>query len=336
MMIIPKGKPVHKELSSYFVDLGKLIEELKGNSFSGVIELVGVKHEGEILLESGAVANVRIRGEVNLLGRQHLSTILQIARKENLLLSTYQLPPEAVFFISRYLSSERIHENLSSEFTDPKKLLSRFESDPHDHFVEVVFQKNIGYGLLFIQEGQPVDALISLLGKDLIAGETAIREIIEGSRELGATFNVYRATEIASAPTPAEVDIPREELRAILGSLLTEFQRDFPAGNRRGLEFTQILRESCLELAEKFSFLDPFAAEYTYRDGQLELVGDAKPRQVVEATFRLIRSMIEKMIEARIPFPLEPFRERTRAALAANHSFAANSLELEKYYEILT
>ncbi|HPJ72346.1 MAG TPA: hypothetical protein PK636_06660, partial [bacterium] len=259
-MIIPKGKPVHKELSSYFVDLGKLLEELKGNSFSGFIEMVGVKHEGEILLEGGAVANVRIRGDVNLLGRQHLGAILQIGRKENLLISTYQLPPEAVFFISRYLGSEKIHENISSEFTDPKKLLSRLENDPNDHFVEVVFQKNIGYGLLFVQEGQPVDALISLLGKDLIAGETAIKEIIDGSRDLGATFNVYRSTAQEAEPTPSEVEISRDEIQAVMEALLNEFRKDFPADNKRGLEFNHLFQESCLELADKFPFLDPFAA----------------------------------------------------------------------------
>jgi len=334
-MIIPKGKPVHKELSSYFVDLGKLLEELKGNSFSGFIEMVGVKHEGEILLEGGAVANVRIRGDANLLGRQHLGAILQIGRKENLLISTYQLPPEAVFFISRYLGSEKIHENISSEFTDPKKLLSRMENDPNDHFVEVTFQKNIGYGLLFVQDGQPVDALISLLGKDLIAGATAIKEIIEGSRDLGATFNVYRATEQEAEPTPAEVEITRDEVQAVMETLLNEFRKDFPADNKRGLDFNHLFRESCLELADKFPFLDPFAAEYTYQDGRLELRTEDKPRVIAEATFRLIRHVLEKMIAARVAFPLEPFRERTRALLAADHAYAASSLDLDKFYEIL-
>ncbi len=281
------------------------------------------------------MANVRIRGDVNLLGRQHLGAILQIGRKENLLISTYQLPPEAVFFISRYLGSEKIHENISSEFTDPKKLLSRLENDPNDHFVEVVFQKNIGYGLLFVQEGQPVDALISLLGKDLIAGETAIKEIIEGSRDLGATFNVYRSTAQEAEPTPSEVEISRDEIQAVMEALLNEFRKDFPADNKRGLEFNHLFQESCLELADKFPFLDPFAAEYTYRDGRLELRTEDKPRTIVEATFRLIRRVLEKMIEARVAFPLEPFRERTRTLLAADHACAASSLDLEKYYEIL-
>jgi hypothetical protein len=53
-MIIPKGKPIHKELSSSFVDLAKLVEELRTNGFSGTIDLVGLKHEGEILMEHGS------------------------------------------------------------------------------------------------------------------------------------------------------------------------------------------------------------------------------------------------------------------------------------------
>jgi putative hemolysin len=118
-------------------------------------------------------------------------------------------------------------------------------------------------------------------------------------------------------------------------TLLNEFRKDFPADNKRGLDFNHLFRESCLELADKFPFLDPFAAEYTYQDGRLELHAEEKPRVIAEATFRLIRHVLEKMIAARVAFPLEPFRERTRALLAADHAYAASSLDLDKYYEIL-
>jgi len=330
-MIIPKGKPVHKELSSSFVDLAKLIEELRANAFSGTIELVGLKHEGEILLEHGSVVMIRIQGEESFLGKQHLNAVLKLAKRENLLISTYMLPPESVVFLCDFLQSERIYENLSSEFTDPKGLITKFEQEEGDHFIEVIFQKNLGAGILFIQDHHLMDALLSILGKDLTTGDTAIQDIIDGARELGAAFNVYRG-RVADATSPAagSPEFALGEIQTVLNFLLVQFDKTIPRENRKGFDFDSFIREALLEMAEKYPFLDPFAAEFVFKGGQLELSTNENHRSLLEGSFALIQALLERLKTRNIAFPLDAYRQTAIEVLKENHAEALGKLRIEQ------
>jgi hypothetical protein len=329
-MIIPKGKPIHKELSSSFVDLAKLVEELRTNGFSGTIDLVGLKHEGEILMEHGSVVTLRIQGEENFLGKQHLNAVLKLAKRENLLISTYLLPPESVVFLRDFLSSERIFENLSSEFTDPKGLINKFEQEEGVYFIEVVFQKNLGAGILFIQDHQLMDALLSLLGKDLSTGASAIQDIVEGARELGATFNVYKGIPEAASTVAPPPEFALNEIQTILNFLLVQMDKTIPRDNRKGFDFDLFVRESLLAMAEKYPFLDPFAAEFVFKDGQLELNTAENHRSLLEGAFALIQHLLEKIRARGITFPLDAYRQTAIGILKENHGDAVSKLRIEQ------
>lgn len=325
MMKIPKGRPVHKELSSSFVDLAKLVEELKGNSFSGVIELVGLKTEAEVLLDNGTIANIWIRGETTLLGRQHLDFLIGLARQENLLISTFLLPPEAVAFLAGFLGTDPIYENLSSDFTDPKKLIGKFEDEEGEFLVEAIFQKNLGSGLLFMQDGHVVEGLMSLLGKDLTTGKGAIREIVEAARELGAVFHVYKGNlaSIASINVP-----PRVEPAALAGmveSLIRQFLALVPGEFWKIHPRDPFVRECCLAIADQHPFLDPFAAEFHYRKGQLEFAPKDPPAEVMAGITALLQQMLDRLAGNKTGYPLEKFRQSVSETMAAEHPAASQA-----------
>lgn len=64
--------------------------------------------------------NIRLTADATLVGKNHLPKVYDILKIENFLISTYQMPPESVLFISLALRSERVYEKLSTEFCSTK------------------------------------------------------------------------------------------------------------------------------------------------------------------------------------------------------------------------
>jgi|GEM_PF-939465 len=336
MIIIPKGKPIHKELSSSFVNFDKLIEELNNTGFSGIIHMVGVKHEAEILMEFGSMLNVRLSADTTLVGKNHLPKIYDILKIENFLISTYQMPPESVLFISLALRSERVYEKLSTEFTSTKKLVNKLEQEKGDFFIEAIFHKNLGAGLLFIQDGQLVDAILAQPNKDLISGDHAIKEVMEGSQELGADLNVYKATavsiESAEAPPPK---INAAQVRPMLELLLTQFEAALNRDPRKSFDLGLLIRESSLELADTYPFLDPFAAEFAYRSGQLSLDSGDDADMLVKGIVGLLALLLQKLAARKLQFPLEEYRRVVLERLQSEHAEFSKQFDLPRQLESL-
>ncbi|MBN2433436.1 MAG: hypothetical protein JXQ27_18335 [Acidobacteria bacterium] len=330
MIKLPKGTPIHKELSSSFVDLGKLLEELRNNGFSGLVEMVGLRAEGNLLIENGVIIDLHFTGEKEIHGRQHMNAVHKMAKADNMLISTYQIPPESVVLLSGFLGSEKIHENLSSEFTDPDKLISKFAKEGGEYFIEVLFRKNLGTGLLFIQEGEVVDALLSLLGKSLSKGQAAVTGIIEGASELGAVFNVYKAEIDTGQLGAAGLAIPTDQLEDMIGIVIGGFHENVREIAPKKVNYDLFFREACLTLAEKYPFLDPFAAEFVYKDGHVTLVPGEAPEAIAGGAVALIRYMIEKLGEIGIDFPADEFVAATSQTLEEKHGEASSSLGLSQ------
>lgn len=351
MITIPKGKPVHKELSSSFVDLEKLIAELGANGFSGMVELMGVHQEGAILLEAGVVTNLRLRGDTTLLGKQQLPALLTAVRKENILISTYALPPESVFFLSAFFHADRVYGNLPSDFTDPKKLITKFEQEPGEYCLEAIFQKNLGVGLIFIMEGHISEALLSLLEKDLTTGPSAVKEIIEGAHELGATFNVYKGSlslataepapftepEPVSAPQSSAVgsSLDGEEMEVLAGVLLGQFPLHSGIGEKKDVSFQVMVREACLALAEKHPFLDPFAAEFSYKDGRAEIKSSEPAESILSALGDLVGELARVAQEKKAPIRAEEYLHAVSEVLAGIGTPALAAIDLGPYLKSL-
>lgn len=335
MIKIPRGRAVYKELKSSFIRVEKLLEDLSKNGFSGVVEMIGLKHEAEILLDNGQVANVRLRGEAPEIGCRLLGKVVRLAEEENLLISTYKLPPESVVFFSSFLESETVYENLSSEFADPAKLIAKFEQENGEFCLEAIFSKNLGSGLLFIHDGHVVEAVLYLLGKDLSTGGPAVGGVVDGVRELGAVMNVYRgriSVEHHEAPVP-KAEIFLEDVRVVCEQILHRF-RALAAETAKKIQFDTFFREACLSMADRFPFLDPFAAELNYRGERLELATSEPARSVVEGLLSCVGEMVRRLEKERTSFPSAEFRQSTVDVLVRNYPSFVEGIDLNQIFEI--
>jgi hypothetical protein len=182
-----------------------------------------------------------------------------------------------------------------------------------------------------------MDALLSILGKDLTTGETAIQDIIDGARELGAVFNVYKGRVAdATSPSAGSPEFALGEIQTVLNFLLVQFDKTIPREGRKGFDFDFFIREALLEMAEKYPFLDPFAAEFIFKGGQLELNTGENHRSLLEGSFALIQSLLERLRTRNIPFPLDVYRQTALDVLRENHTGALAKLRIEQSLNSLT
>jgi hypothetical protein len=110
---------------------------------------------------------------------------------------------------------------------------------------------------------------------------------VENAIKQGAIFDVYRSQDKVLKKERDEVEVTeQDEIKGTeqgedLKGLILIFQDIFSkaeklidgASKKKGL-FHKLLKESLIEKSEGFGFLDPFAGEFEYREGLIQLTGE--------------------------------------------------------------
>jgi hypothetical protein len=295
-MILPKGEVVHENLRTVFVDLNSFLQTLKEDNFTGYIQVSFWDYEGVLFLEAGEIVNAieeaqgRRRG-----GEEAVENIILMSKQQDGRINVYRLVPEMVTILASTSMKEATYKDLSTEFTSLDKLMEKLSKEKHSGYIDIILNQNKGRGIIFFQEGEIVEAVISdeksgggMYGKDMLD------KIIDDVQKTGATFNVYRAglesgserTGIAQAlELQGVIDIMQE----VIGSI--EFLLD-GLSSRPG-SFRDNFKKAQVEKSEDYHFLDPFAAEFEYKNGEIKFSG----RVSAEAFVRGLKDCLDLTID---------------------------------------
>lgn len=231
--------------------------------------------------------------------------------------SIYEHPSATIQAISGIIDGQPIYTNLSSDFTDLDKLIKKLTKESGTTwYIEVVAEEGLGVGVAYILDGR-ADGVYSPLDSPTLEGADAIKTMLEVSEAFGATFNVYSvplqvqvapvaepvgeapprlkvvgstepsaatqsATLSAAAPvaTAVAADVVNEEeiapLVRLLGEVVSSVEGVVSVRDGAG-SFAIELRAGQLEVADRYPFLDPFAAEFEYHAGEIVFVGSVDP-----------------------------------------------------------
>ena len=63
----------------------------------------------------------------------------------------------------------------------------------------------------------------------------------------------------------------------------------------RPVEFSNQLKKKFIEKADKYSFLDPFAAEFEYENGKIILTGSVSDKELAKGVLESIRELAEEL-----------------------------------------
>jgi len=305
MIVIPKHMPVIKGLNSFYLNVARFIEHYSGEVATGAIHFLSGKTEGVVFIDDHAVLNGSFRNKSGKLqGAQAVEHIIKHVGENSFSVAVYEIEPEYVHFWSNLPHAEVIHSNLSTEFTDLKKLIVKMQSEKLTGYVEVTLNDAAEKGTVFLNMGNISGSLFPWNRKKLIDSRQDMEKLIDISKKTGGQFNVYQVELIendmsdtlntSSETAPVQANTPAMSI-AIIEELLTIFEKTFQTSKKGKVDFRTLLRRKFVEKADVYDFLDPFAAEFQYADGKIEYNGEADTDIVARGIVDCVKEIAEEI-----------------------------------------
>lgn len=193
MYYIPKGKPMHEKLSTKFVRMEGLLEELQAESFNGYIMLNFPQTSGFLFIQDGKVVNAaEVVGPDQRAGMAIQEQLLRLSQQTKGTLSVYYLQKEIVQTLAAIADGEAVFHNLTSDWANLGKLIKKLSSERRTYFINLAFEET-ARGLIYV-DGEKIEAACTA-GDDHLLGEEALNRLTKDSENTVTTFSVYRQAD---------------------------------------------------------------------------------------------------------------------------------------------
>ncbi len=311
-MIFPRGEVVHKDLSTAYTDLSALIATMKSEGFNGTIEIEFPENRGILFFSSGEIvdAEAKVGAEAKkFLGQEAVQALVNLSKKKNGALSIYRLTAERVAIVAKNLKNEIIFKGLSTDFTKLEGLLMKLREEKHNGFIEVLTKGNQPMGVLFLEEGEPVEMYTIPESGPSVFGRKSIPIFVESVTKEGAIFDVYRAQKktpkakeekvrtIEEKPGAIEEKASIEEERGpkeiifVFQDILARVENWVDGTTQRGT-FLKAFNRGRMEKSGEYFFLDPFSGEFEYRDGTIRFTGETSDKDFAKGVLECLRASL--------------------------------------------
>lgn len=269
-MLFPKGQTLHENLNTSFTQFDAMLAELKNNLFTGYVRITTWEYEGILVLDTGRVMHAIDETQgTRRTGSAAAETLAARAREKDGTISVYRLPEDSVQVLSGLYNGELVYKDLSSDFTSLDKLIEKLKGEKHSGYIEIQMTKSQDAATIFGREGQIIDCIL-LSNGTVTSGTSILPQIIEAASH-GAMFTVYRINLEQAYTQGSDLadSFVRQETLALWQDVLNRMETlisKTKAGN-----FTTAFKRVCIARATQYPFLDPFAAEFEFKDGQIRL-----------------------------------------------------------------
>ncbi len=324
MIIIPKEKPVIEGLNSYYLKVDKLMEHYQGALESGGIYFHAPTAEAVVYFDDENVLNGFYKDKKNQIkGQAAIDRIVQAASGSNFSVSVYRIQADRLYYWANLANSKSLYNDLSSEFTDLEALIKKMENEKLTGYIDVKLNESDGGGLLFFFNGEVIGGA-SAKGKGDVDRSREYRDdLINRCREHGGVFNVWKTDLAAIASRPQggmakksdrspETPRPKKSAAAaerkqpaadqdqqrvvqMLQSLLSLLEKVVRSNKKIRADFETMLNRKFMEKVDKYDFLDPFAADFKYANGQLFYTGDVPQAQLVKGVVECVREIVAEI-----------------------------------------
>ena len=305
MIVLPKETPVIANLNSYYVQVDRLIEHFQGEVGCGCLHFYALSSEGVLFFDKDEVLNglfSQKSGEI--FGKAAVNSLIKSSEKTNYSLSVYILRTEDIYFWSTIPGAKRIYQDLTTEFTDLEGLMKKMTSEGLTGFIDVVIKENNGGGLLFFNNGSISGGSYSWGKGDGTRGQADQDRLIQLTKDHGGSFHVSRISlEEKDKPVEEDIDLEPEELSekpstrivTAMEEMIAIFERTVSGLKTINTDFTTLLSRKFVEKADRYPFLDPFAAEFKYANGKITLEGQTTDKEFTEGILQSLLELAEEI-----------------------------------------
>jgi hypothetical protein len=286
-------------MNSYYVQIPRLIEHFQGEVGCGALHFKSSSSEGILFFDKDEILNGLVVGRNGeSTGRDVIEQLIQSTESTNYILSVYQIRTEDIYFWSTMPNAKRIYQDLSTEFTDLEGLVKKMGTEELTGFIEVGIGQSQDGGLILFNNGQVCGGSYSWGMGDSLRDDQDLEKLIKITKERGGLFHVSRmqpaepALEVIEDELAAEELLHKPSMRILtaIEELMVIFERTARKVRNRDTDFATLLNRKFVEKADKYPFLDPFAAEFKYAQKKITFVGDTTDEE-------LMRGILESLTE---------------------------------------
>ena len=305
MIVLPKENPIIANLNSYYVQVERLIEHFQGEVGCGCLHFYSLASEGILFFDKDEILNgLFVQKNDQIAGKSAVDFLIQASEKTNYSLNVYILRTEDIYFWSTIPDAKRIYQDLTTEFTDLEGLMKKMASEGLTGFIDVVINENKGGGLVFFNNGGISGGSYSWGRGDSTRGKADQDKLIQLTKEHGGAFHVSRiAMEENGKPPEVDTDLEPEELSekpsarivTAMGELIAIFERTVKSLKVMDSDFATLLNRKFVEKADRYPFLDPFAAEFKYAKEKITFDGDTTDEELTRGIWESITELAAEL-----------------------------------------
>jgi hypothetical protein len=181
------------------------------------------------------------------------------------------------------LEREILYKDLSTDFTSLQRLIDKLGDQRHTGYIEIALKNGKGSGVIFFQEGEPIETILTRKDGNLVSGRNLLSRILEEAQGAGVVFHVYRADFSTSSDNMAEIieggDL--QDLLKVLQDTISTIETVVDGLIKKGT-FSSELRRTLVKKSNEYPFLDPFAAEFRYEDGKIVFTGNTEIHELTK------------------------------------------------------
>jgi hypothetical protein len=299
MVIIPREKPIIENLNIYYLNVKKMLEHYQGEIGSGGIYFKSHAAEGVIFFDKDELLNAIYREkDSELTGADAVDRLINAGGQYNFSVNVYQIAMDEVYFWSSIQFAEKIYKDLSTEFTDLEGLIRKMSSEKLTGYIDVAIGNGRESGLIFIINGKIMGGSFTWNRGE--PGPTLKNQelLIKKTKKYGGTFNVCRiplSKMKVGRDALGSFAKPSKNTLLMMGELLKIFEETVSARKKITADFNKILKKNFVENAEKYAFLDPFAAEFEYTNQRIKFSGTATDQELINGVTNSLKQLAQEL-----------------------------------------
>ena len=305
MIVLPKETPFLSNLNSYYVQIERLIEHFQGEVGCGALHFHSLYSEGVLFFDKDEILNgLFSQKDSEVFGKVAVESLITSSETTNYSLSLYILRMEDIYFWSTIPGAKRIYQDLTTEFTDLEGLIKKMMSEELTGFIDVVINADNGGGLIFFNNGQISGGSYSWGRGDNLRGDDDRDRLIQLTKDRGGSFHVSRISiEENGTVTEDDVELEAEELNekpsarvvTAMEEMIAIFERTVASMKTNDNDFATLLNRKFVEKADRYPFLDPFAAEFRYSNEKIFFEGDTTDEELTKGVVESVTELAEEL-----------------------------------------
>jgi hypothetical protein len=297
MFVFPEDKPVIRGIRSVYVDMPRLVQYYRKNVPSGCIHFQNHRAEGVLFFKDRSLIDgLYTQDDQRIIGRDAMDQLSQASPDAEFTIDVLEIPGDQMSFWSGVQSAEAIHTNLSTEFTDLKKLIKKMSDEDLTGYIEVRIEATEEIGRIFFVAGKFIGGTYSWTNHRLSRDKDGLDKLIGRTKTSEGLFTVYSVAthphlHESEQPSPAPVDTGNG-MKA-LEDLMALAEETIADEKKIKNDFQTLIRKKFVQFVDKYTFLDPFAAEFEYRNGKITYSGQSDEKSLAAGLLDSLQSIMD-------------------------------------------